>query len=296
MRRTRQSKSKREKQAKMMNSFQRAARAAGPQPSPAAGERARPHLVDGEFQSDKYPTCPRGKLPLSFTDASAQDLIWEYAQRRRRVDAEFSDDVEEALRIAGYAAPTPASRREAGVTSTELAETISDASLRAMITTSLEGRQTAGKRALRKDAQAALQGDACCRGYLALRLARDTRSIVLPSDVVAAAKLAAAIEEERGAAASKAVDLMFAVGKYVVRALLRPTPSSPLVAAAAPPLASILEPISPQSQEGSTRARLIAAAPAPTSSDLSCVPDAPQEDLSCARGSRSPRSPRSPTR
>lgn len=26
------------------------------------------HLIDGEFQSDKYPTCPRGKVPLSVKD------------------------------------------------------------------------------------------------------------------------------------------------------------------------------------------------------------------------------------
>ncbi len=60
------------------------------------------HLIDGEFQSDKYPTCPRGKVPLSVKDPTAQDLLWEYAQRRRAVDAEFADDLEEALRSAGY--------------------------------------------------------------------------------------------------------------------------------------------------------------------------------------------------
>lgn len=60
------------------------------------------HLIDGQFQSDKYPTCPRGKVPLSCKDLTAQDLLWEYAQRRRSVDAEFSDDLEEALRISGY--------------------------------------------------------------------------------------------------------------------------------------------------------------------------------------------------
>ena len=61
-----------------------------------------PHLIDGEFQSDKYPTCPRGKVPLSCKDPAAQDLLWEYAQRRRSVDAEFSADLEIALRSAGY--------------------------------------------------------------------------------------------------------------------------------------------------------------------------------------------------
>lgn len=60
------------------------------------------HLIDGEFQSDKYPTCPRGKVPLSVKDPTAQDLLWEYAQRRRAADAEFSDDLEAALGAQGY--------------------------------------------------------------------------------------------------------------------------------------------------------------------------------------------------
>jgi hypothetical protein len=64
------------------------------------------HLIDGEFQSDKYPTCPRGKVPLSVKDKTAQDLLWEYAQRRRVVDAEFSDDLETALCNVGFRPPT----------------------------------------------------------------------------------------------------------------------------------------------------------------------------------------------
>jgi len=61
------------------------------------------HLIDGKvFQSDKYPSTPPGKVPLSVKDKTAQDLLWEYAQRRRVVDAEFSDDLEMALRIAGF--------------------------------------------------------------------------------------------------------------------------------------------------------------------------------------------------
>jgi hypothetical protein len=63
------------------------------------------HLIDGSFQSDKYPTTPRGKVPLSVEDPTAQDLLWMYAQRRRSVDAEFSDDLETALRTAGYEPP-----------------------------------------------------------------------------------------------------------------------------------------------------------------------------------------------
>lgn len=56
-------------------------------------------------QSDKYPTCPHGKVPLSCKDITAQDLLWEYAQRRRAVDPAFSDDLECALRIAGFVPP-----------------------------------------------------------------------------------------------------------------------------------------------------------------------------------------------
>jgi hypothetical protein len=43
------------------------------------------HIIDGEFQSDKYPTTPPGKVPLSVKDPTAQDLLWEYAHRRRSV-------------------------------------------------------------------------------------------------------------------------------------------------------------------------------------------------------------------
>jgi hypothetical protein len=60
------------------------------------------HLIDGEFQSDKYPTTPRGKVPLSTKDPMAQDLLWIYAERHRLKDAEFSDDLEAALVAAGY--------------------------------------------------------------------------------------------------------------------------------------------------------------------------------------------------
>ncbi len=65
------------------------------------------HLINGEFQSDKYPTCPRNKVPLSVKDLSAQDLLWEYAQRHRQVDAEFSADLETALISAGFVPSSP---------------------------------------------------------------------------------------------------------------------------------------------------------------------------------------------
>lgn len=72
-------------------------------PGPRHECKARPHIdANGEFQSDKYPTCPPGKVPLSVKDPTAQDLLWDYAQRRRAVDAEFADDLEHALIAAGY--------------------------------------------------------------------------------------------------------------------------------------------------------------------------------------------------
>ncbi len=71
------------------------------------------HLIDGEFQSDKYPTTPRGKVPLSVKDPTAQDLLWQYAQRRRAVDAEFSADLETALLSAGFQSSAAPSGSEA---------------------------------------------------------------------------------------------------------------------------------------------------------------------------------------
>ncbi len=65
--------------------------------------------AEGLFQSDKYPGCPAGKVPLSVKDITAQPLLWQYAQIHRVVDAEFSADLETALLAAGYN-PTPTAR------------------------------------------------------------------------------------------------------------------------------------------------------------------------------------------
>jgi len=69
-------------------------------------EPGHPHLIGGEFQSDKYPTCPRGKVPLSCKDKTAQPYLWAYAQVHRAVDPQFSDDLELALRRHGYKPPS----------------------------------------------------------------------------------------------------------------------------------------------------------------------------------------------
>jgi len=58
--------------------------------------------ADGKFQSDKYPTTPAGKVPLSCADVTAQDLLWEYARRREKVDAEFAQDLRQCLRAEGF--------------------------------------------------------------------------------------------------------------------------------------------------------------------------------------------------
>lgn len=60
------------------------------------------HIVDGQFQSDKYPDCPRGLVPFKVTDRMFQDLLWVYADRRRSIDPEFACDLHWLLLDAGY--------------------------------------------------------------------------------------------------------------------------------------------------------------------------------------------------
>lgn len=103
------------------------------------------HLIDGEFQSDKYPTTPRGKVPLSVKDPTAQDLLWEYAQRRRAVDAEFSDDLEQALLTAGYVNPSGPVLHPSDINLER--DAYNSASLRALATQALDLSVPTGKRA-----------------------------------------------------------------------------------------------------------------------------------------------------
>ena len=56
------------------------------------------HIVNGQFKSDKYPWCWAGFVPLKTTDPMAKDLLKIYAERRRKIDPEFSDDLEAVLR------------------------------------------------------------------------------------------------------------------------------------------------------------------------------------------------------
>jgi hypothetical protein len=66
------------------------------------------HIVDAQW--DLAAGAGRIFVGLKFTvhNVTAQDLLWEYAQRRRAVDAGFSEDLETCLRAAGYVpAPHP---------------------------------------------------------------------------------------------------------------------------------------------------------------------------------------------
>jgi len=68
----------------------------------------REHLtVTGKFQSDKYPWCPAGFVPLKVGDPMATDLLAAYAVRRRKIDEAFCDDLTEALMLAAAPEPTP---------------------------------------------------------------------------------------------------------------------------------------------------------------------------------------------
>lgn len=60
---------------------------------------------NGEFQSDKYPWCHAGFVPLKLTDPMTHSVLWDYANRRESVDKEFSDDLRACLRAQGYKQP-----------------------------------------------------------------------------------------------------------------------------------------------------------------------------------------------
>lgn len=61
-------------------------------------KEGREHLtVTNEFQSDKYPWCPAGFVPLKMTDPMAIAVLRKYAYLRRTIDFEFSRDLHDAL-------------------------------------------------------------------------------------------------------------------------------------------------------------------------------------------------------
>lgn len=56
--------------------------------------KKREHINDdGEFQSDKYPWCKPGFVPLKLTDSDARIVLAQYAIMRRGIDPVFSDDL-----------------------------------------------------------------------------------------------------------------------------------------------------------------------------------------------------------
>jgi len=64
------------------------------------------HLtVSGRFQSDKYPWCAAGFVPIKTSDPMAQDLLREYAKRRAAVDEDFCADLLAALPREPYENP-----------------------------------------------------------------------------------------------------------------------------------------------------------------------------------------------
>lgn len=65
-------------------------------------KKGRDHLtVSGVFRSDKYWWCADGFVPLKITDKSAWPILRLYAEVRRKIDAEFADDLNEALDNVG---------------------------------------------------------------------------------------------------------------------------------------------------------------------------------------------------
>lgn len=74
-----------------------------PVPSDEAKKHLRPQFNGPwTFQSDKYPWCQPGFVPLKLTDARAQDLLWLYAARRWPVDVGFAEALRIALTEHGY--------------------------------------------------------------------------------------------------------------------------------------------------------------------------------------------------
>lgn len=70
--------------------------------------------ADGNFQSDKYPWCAAGFVPLKLSDPMAMGPLWAYARARAFVDTQFSNDLAVCLARAGYVAAMQAVRMANG--------------------------------------------------------------------------------------------------------------------------------------------------------------------------------------
>ena len=62
----------------------------------------RSHIVNGKWQSDRYPTAPADTVPMLLTDPRWQDLIWIYAERWRQEDPVFTEELQEHLVRHGF--------------------------------------------------------------------------------------------------------------------------------------------------------------------------------------------------
>ena len=78
------------------------------------------HIVNGEFQSDKYPWCKPGFVPLKLSDSSCWPMLLDYAEVRKDIDPEFSDDLRTAVNDA-RCIKTLKAKRETTTIVTELA-------------------------------------------------------------------------------------------------------------------------------------------------------------------------------
>lgn len=70
------------------------------------------HIVDGKFQSDKYPWCQPDFVPLKVTDTLAQPYLWATACMYDAMGDDFGRDLKKRLLTAGY---KPASQRPTDV-------------------------------------------------------------------------------------------------------------------------------------------------------------------------------------
>ena len=74
----------------------------GQKPGREVLQEGREHLtISGTFQSDKYPWCHAGFLPIKISDPMAYDFLKWYALARRDIDSEFCRDLLEAVRNHG---------------------------------------------------------------------------------------------------------------------------------------------------------------------------------------------------
>lgn len=57
---------------------------------------------DGEFQSDKYPWCKAGFVPLKLTDPHARLVLEVYSELHMTKDPEFATDLLTCIRKIRY--------------------------------------------------------------------------------------------------------------------------------------------------------------------------------------------------